>query len=48
MPKATSIGLNADLNEALTLLLADRFDPQHRGVGVGPDHGDGIAGLIHH
>lgn len=45
MPKAASICLNADLDEALTLLLADGLDPQHGRVGVGPDHRDRVAGL---
>lgn len=45
MPDATTVGLNANLDEPFTLLLAHGLDPQHGGIGVGTDHGDGVAGL---
>lgn len=45
VPDASAIGLNADLNETLTTLLAHRLDPQNRGVGVGTDHRDRVTGL---
>jgi hypothetical protein len=45
VPDASTIGLNADLNETLATLLAHRLDPQNRRVGVGTDHRDRVTGL---
>lgn len=45
VPDASTVGLNTDLNETFPALLANGLDPQHRGVGVGTDHRDGIARL---
>lgn len=45
VPDATTIALNADLDEALAPLIADGLDPQDGGVSVSTDHGDGVAGL---
>ena len=45
MPDATTVGLNADLDEALAILLAHGLDPQDGRVGMGTDHRDGVAGL---
>jgi hypothetical protein len=45
VPEASTISLNADLNEALATLLAHRLNPQNRRVGVGTDHRDGVTRL---
>lgn len=45
VPDTTTVGLNADLDEAFALLLADWLNPQDRGVSVGANHGDRIARL---
>lgn len=45
MPKATTVGLDADLHKALAALLADGLDPEDGRVGVGTDHGDRVARL---
>jgi hypothetical protein len=45
MPEASAVGLHADLNEAIALFLADRFDAETWRVGVSTDHGYSIARL---
>lgn len=45
VPDTSAVGLNADLDEAFATLLAHGLDPQNRRVGVGTDHGDGVAWL---
>lgn len=45
VPDASTVGLNTDLDKAFPALLANGLDPQHRRVGVGTDHRDGIARL---
>lgn len=45
VPDAPSICLDTDLNEPLSLLFADRLNPQDRGVGVSTDHRDRISRL---
>lgn len=45
VPDAAAVGLDADLHEADVALLGDGLDAQGRGVGVGANHGDGVARL---
>jgi hypothetical protein len=46
VPKATTIGLDADLDETVAALLAYGLDPQNRRVGVSTNHRDGVARLV--
>jgi hypothetical protein len=45
VPDASTIGLHANLNEALAALLTHGLNPQNRRVGVGTDHRDGVTRL---
>ena len=46
MPETSAIGLHADLQEAVILLLADGFDSEAGRVRVGTDHGNRVARLL--
>ena len=46
MPQTAAVGLNADLNEPITLFLAHRLDTECARVCVGTDHGYRISWLI--
>lgn len=45
MPDATTVRLHADLQESGAGFLGHGLEAQRARVGVGADHGDGVAGL---
>lgn len=46
VPQASTVSLNADLYEAIALLLADGLHPQSRRICVRDNNGNGIARLM--